>query len=310
MKELMTANVQILLSTYNGEKYLPELLGSVLAQDYPSLKILIRDDGSNDRTRDILKHYEKLPQVEVIYGENKGAIASFFTLLDFASDRADYYAFCDQDDVWLKNKISRAVFQLAEKTTPDAPAMYCSRLIIVDERLSVKGYSKLPLRGPSFCNALVQNIATGCTMVINSAARQCLLKKIPAADNVKMYDWWIYLVFSALGTVIYDFEPLLLYRQHSANVLGMPVNPLQLWKNRLESFCRQGRKKLLRKQACTFLDLFADQLTEEQLRILQQFIKEKRKLTSRLHYSLHTPLYRHSFMENLLLRILILFDRI
>ena len=148
------SKVQVLLSTYNGEKYLKEQLDSLLAQDYPNIDILIRDDGSKDSTKQILTGYENHKNIRVIYGSNIGITASFLELLKISDPEAEFLAFCDQDDVWLKDKISRAVAAL-QKHPSDIPLMYCSRLTIVDESLRIIGYSKLPRKGLSFNNAPV-----------------------------------------------------------------------------------------------------------------------------------------------------------
>ena len=109
--------VQILMSTYNGEKYVNEQIDSLLQQDHTNLEILIRDDGSKDSTVSILEEYHKEnPNIKLIIDKNKGVISSFFELAMKASEEADYFAFCDQDDYWKPQKISRAV-NLLERVT-------------------------------------------------------------------------------------------------------------------------------------------------------------------------------------------------
>ena len=143
---------------------------------------------------------------------NIGVIASFFQLLMLASSEADYFAFCDQDDVWLPNKVSRAVSVL-ESIPQDIPLLYCSRVTIVDEKLNHLGLSKTLSRAPSFENALVENIVTGCTAVINRKSRQLFLRRIPR--KALMHDWWMYLVVAAFGEVVWDPQSKDVYkRQH------------------------------------------------------------------------------------------------
>jgi glycosyltransferase involved in cell wall biosynthesis len=211
-------SVQILLSTYNGERYLRPLLDSLGSQAYPDLSILIRDDGSTDNTLPLLKECASgSPNIEIVQGEHLGFVQSFFTLLAFASPTAKYFALCDQDDVWQPDKISRAI-ELLSACPPHLPALYCSRLALVDENLKPLRLSEMPTKGLSFRNALVENHVVGCTSLFNQSALQ-LLTPLPSA--CVSHDWWIYLVASAFGAVVYDPEPRILYRQHAHNVFGI-----------------------------------------------------------------------------------------
>ena len=118
-----SARVQVLLSTYNGQKYLKELMDSVLNQDFPNLEILVRDDGSTDKTLHILEKYSGLKNVQILQGKNIGVVRSFFALLEASPPDAEYIAFCDQDDVWKEDKVSRAV-GILEKHGDNTPIMY------------------------------------------------------------------------------------------------------------------------------------------------------------------------------------------
>lgn len=301
--------VQVLLSTYNGEKFLKELLDSVLAQDYPNIHIFIRDDGSSDGTSDILYSYNDLPNIKIISRENIGAIKSFFELLKMVDNDTDYIAFCDQDDVWRKEKISRAVFDLEKKVPGQIPGMYFSRYAIVDEKLRILGYSQVPKRAPSFENALVQNIATGCTVVINKQARLRIIKKYPR--EVRMHDWWIYQVVSALGIVIYDPVPSVLYRQHSSNIVGAKASSIGRWMNRLKRFAKRGRLPLVTEQAREFMRIFGDQLAGDKKDILDDFVSGRDRFLNRVGYAVfRCRVYRQTFLENIVLRVLLIFNRV
>lgn len=301
--------VQVLLSTYNGEKFLKELLDSVLSQDYPNVSILIRDDGSGDGTSGILSAYQDLPNIEIIFGENVGAIKSFFELLKRVAEDTDYIAFCDQDDVWMKDKISRAVFDLEKKVPGQIPGMYFSRYAIVDEKLKLLGYSQVPKRAPSFENALVQNIATGCTVVINKQARLRIIKEFPR--EVRMHDWWIYQVVSALGNVIYDPVPSVLYRQHSSNIVGAKASSLGRWMNRLKRFAKRGRLLLVTGQAREFMRIFGDQLTGGKKDILDDFVSGRDRFLNRVGYAaFRCRVYRQTILENIVLKVLLVLNRV
>lgn len=233
--------VQVLLSTYNGRQYLPELLASVFRQRDVTVEVLARDDGSTDGTWEYLDARRQTDALTAHRGPRLGAVGSFFWLLQHSSPEADYIALADQDDIWLEDKLARAVeaLGLPDQTTP---AMYCSRLTLVDSDLAFLGYSEDAPRGPSFENSLVQNIASGCTIVLNKAARHTLDKGYPT--NAAMHDWWIYQVIAGLGTVVYDRESRILYRQHPGNLVGaahtwlggVAVRARHLVKRRLRPF--------------------------------------------------------------------------
>ena len=214
--------VLVLLSTYNGEKYLKEQIDSVLAQKNVDLDILVRDDGSTDNTVSLLESIEKLySNVNVIYGSNVGCAQSFGILIREAYTNIEnysYYAFCDQDDVWFENKIEEAIKHLSEYEK-DKPNLYCSNLIVTDKRLNPIGYKydesvKLLTKGES----LVCSIATGCTMLFNKKVVQLFSKMTPR--RMIVHDLWIFHTCLFLGNVFYDSNGFVFYRQHGSNVIG------------------------------------------------------------------------------------------
>jgi glycosyltransferase involved in cell wall biosynthesis len=233
--------VQVLLATYNGRAYLPELLDSVFGQRGVDVEVLARDDGSDDGTWDLLADYASRRPLVARAGTHLGVVPGYFWLLERASPTADYIALADQDDVWLPDKLSRAIALLGapHDTTP---AMYCSRLTLVSADLRVLASSEGAPRGPSFENSLVQNIAPGCTIVLNRAAHTELLRGFPR--SAAMHDWWIYQVIAGLGRVVYDDESRILYRQHRDNVVGaahtwlggVAVRARRLFQRRLRPF--------------------------------------------------------------------------
>ncbi len=228
--------VQVLLSTYNGAAFLEPLLKSVLAQDHAPLELLVRDDGSTDETVGILERYAAQGKLSLTRGANLGFARSFLTLAATAPE-AEFYAFCDQDDIWEKDKISRAVESLS-RFDPAEPLLYGGRYQLVDESLQPIATSPIPSRGPSFANALVQCIAPGCTLVFNAAARRLLASSLPP-EHPYSHDWWIYLVISAMGRVVYDPVSKILYRQHGGNVIGHKTG---LWDRVLKRLA--GRRPL------------------------------------------------------------------
>lgn len=230
--------IQVLLSTYNGEKYICSQLDSILNQKDVNVKLLIRDDGSTDSTPSILREYARTHEnVSFFRGRNHGVIASFFRLFELAEFDADYYALADQDDVWDEDKLITACAKLSD-TDNSLPSLYCCNAVITDIKLQpiIKASAQKKLI-PDFKNALIENIARGGSIVFN----QSLLKniQIPMPSGVYMHDWWLYLVASCFGTVIYDPSPHYKYRQHEDNVLGAASNSFFL---RLRRRFRQSRE--------------------------------------------------------------------
>jgi glycosyltransferase involved in cell wall biosynthesis len=209
--------VVVLMSTYQGERFVGEQLRSILDQLPPEGRIVVRDDGSTDAT---VQRIEEVgdPRVIVILGPNVGYARSFLWLMEHAPRDAEMIMLCDQDDVWLGGKIERAWAAL--KDGGATPMLYCSRLEIVDAQLRSKGLSPEYKRQPCFANALAQNIMTGCTAAMNPAALRLGCIGADAAQ-IHFHDWWLYLVVAAFGRVVYDRHPTVRYRQHGANVIGM-----------------------------------------------------------------------------------------
>jgi glycosyltransferase involved in cell wall biosynthesis len=300
--------VEVLLSTFNGARYLHALLTSVLEQEYGGLRFLIRDDGSTDGTSELLAAYESLPGVRVIYGENIGVIRSFFTLLQEVDNNVAYVALCDQDDVWKADKISRAVATLEPLTGLNKPALYCSDQMLVDDNLRpLRSYGRV-LPRPSFENALVQNIAPGCTMVFNKQAHVHVAKEFPR--RVRMHDWWIYQVVSGVGEVVYDDYPTILYRQQVGNVVGSAATPFGRWFRRLRRFAEGQDKHLITEQAGELLRIHGASLDNRKSEILARFLSGRDTLAARIHYAVTTELRRQTFPENAALRLLIVLNRV
>jgi glycosyltransferase involved in cell wall biosynthesis len=212
----------ILLCTLNGERFLGEQLASLDAQTLTHWRLVVSDDGSTDRTRSILQAFKRAHapgRVEIVDGPRRGAPANFLFLACRQNPTSEYYAFCDQDDIWEADKLARAIAFL-EQEPPGVPALYGSRTSLIDESGKKIGLSPLFPKRPAFRSALVQSIAGGNTMVFNRKARDLLAFCGPGV-TVPSHDWWLYQVTSACGgKVRYDDWPSLRYRQHNQNVIG------------------------------------------------------------------------------------------
>ncbi|MEE0007847.1 MAG: glycosyltransferase [Ruminococcus bromii] len=210
----------VLLSTYNGEKYLPELLDSVMAQKDVLIDVLARDDGSKDKTVEILK---KNDRVQVYTGENLKPAKSFLDLILKADASYDYYALCDQDDVWKADKVISAIEHIKDS---NKPTLYSSAVEVVDRDLNFirKSFTDNSFKDPLY--DILTYGTPGCTFVFNKALMQKLKEYKPT--TISMHDSWISFVCLAVNGLFYsDHEAYILYRQHDANVLGAQRHSLK-----------------------------------------------------------------------------------
>ncbi|MEB3100938.1 glycosyltransferase family 2 protein [Ferviditalea candida] len=272
----MNNQIDILLSTYNGSKYLQELLTSIIDQIYPNWQLLIRDDGSTDDTIDVIQNFSKQYPNKIVYIEDHdhhlGPKQSFSKLMEYST--ADYIMFCDQDDVWLNHKIELTLEKilLLEKKFPNQPLLVHTDLTVVDKDLQVISdsfwkYQKLNPYFKELNNLLVQNIATGCTMMMNKRLKELSL---PIPKQAIMHDWWIALVASISSGIHHIDSPTLLYRQHGTNNIGAQKYSLPYLLNRfgkasesIERIIHQGER---------LSSKFSNQLNQDQLKMLESFI--------------------------------------
>lgn len=215
------SHVAILLATKNGADFLPAQLESLERQSHPDWSLWVSDDGSEDATREILDDFAGRygsERVHLFEGPGRGPTRNFLSLIGRIECEAQAYAFCDQDDVWLRDRLSRGLGHL--NGTGSRPTLVGHRTHIVTEDLTPRGLSPLFTSPPGFLNALVQSIAGGNTMLMNRAARD-LIRAAGTDLDVVTHDWWAYQIVSgAGGSVIYDPEPTILYRQHATNLIG------------------------------------------------------------------------------------------
>lgn len=267
--------IAIVLSTWNGEQYLPELLESLRLQTWVHWDLWVRDDGSVDGTLAILQDFSKKmndkstgSRIHVIEGENMGVVQSYFTLISRIHGSYTAYAFSDQDDVWLPVKLERAASAIVNHQSGDngdnLPFLYHSGQLLVDQRFGRQTMSSAPVR-TGFANALIQNQVVGCTMVINPALRECLLHGIssqPGSDPVSgiiMHDWWCYMLASGLGRIVYDPGPVIIFRRHEKSTTPVAANPrLELLKRMATLRKRNWAILHIMRQAETFAKMYFD----------------------------------------------------
>lgn len=212
--------VAVLLSTYNGEKYIEQQIESILDQSYRNIELFIRDDGSTDHTVDLIHKARSVDSRVVFVNENNirniGVTRSFLSLLKFA--KADYYMFSDQDDFWKREKIQKTLDLMRQEHDQSIPLCAHTDLQIVNSEL--KGSSVMNGNDVwhDFLRLMFGNCVTGCTMMINDPLKKMINYR--NSDDIYMHDWWIALIAAAFGKIVYLNEPTILYRQHGDNVVG------------------------------------------------------------------------------------------
>jgi glycosyltransferase involved in cell wall biosynthesis len=262
--------VAILLCTHNGARFLPVQLASLEQQTHKNWRLYVSDDNSSDATLTIIANFaQRVSQsVEVRRGPNRGPALNFLSLATDPQIAGDFFAFCDQDDVWHPDKLVRALNWIA--TIPsEVCAVYGSRTRLVDGSGRPFGHAPRFSKAPSFSNALVQSIAGANTMLFNPATKRLLERA--GARAVVSHDWWAYqLVSGAGGIVHYDAVSSLDYRQHAENSigcnrgvaaqlkrLGMVINGgFAVW-NDINLAALQQCRSLLTKEAQELIDVYA-----------------------------------------------------
>ena len=276
--------IAILLSTYNGTKYLEEQLDSILNQTYSNYVIVARDDGSYDDTIQLLNKYAKkftdkfhLLEQDLL---NLGASDSFSYLIEYVLENKQslglesaYMMFCDQDDIWSLEKIHKQIDEMlkVEKQqtgTKPIPVLIHSNLRVVSEEKSLIAesfvhYQGLEIERNRFTNLVISNVVTGCTVFINEALAR---KAVPVSKEAIMHDWWLSLVASAFGKLVFIDAPLVSYRQHDTNAIGAkefvkstPVDR-SFWQKTLGRKSNAHLSEVAR-QAADFRNRFGQELT-------------------------------------------------
>lgn len=268
-------DVVVLMSSFNGENYIEEQIKSIFQQEHVCVRLLIRDDGSTDDTIEIInKLTDVYEEIKLIKGQNIGAKASFFELIKNCPESC-YIAFCDQDDVWKKDKLYTAINHL--QSYQNKPAMYFSNLYVVDENLN--GYKIMfdNLVSTNLGQALTYNNVVGCTLVVNHLLLS-LTKRSLSLNPYCYHDQWISLVCSCVdGIKIPDKEPHILYRQHGKNCVGAEENIIK--KVKKSSFLNgKNARSNIAKQ---LNDSLNEIITDDNKEVLDIILTYKRSLRSK-----------------------------
>ena len=300
--------ILVMMSTYNGEKYLQEQIDSILNQNTEhEVRLRIRDDGSQDGTCEIIEDYiSRYPfQIELIRGENQGYNASFFSLIHNA-EGYDYYSISDQDDVWLEDKLQTACNAIDENNH-NTPVLYASTSYLVHDDLKPYGATRKKERELSMYNTIIQNICPGHTQVLNNALVDLLKGEIDAS-RIYVYDSWIQNVANLYGTIAFDNKPHTYYRQYEGNQLGSGAGMIgQLLSSGRRANKDDGRK--YRRQIEYFLEIYEEKLKKEGYYSEINDFVAARMFAKKCKYLMKSKLYRQNRFETIAFRLAVLMNK-
>lgn len=299
--------VYILLATNNGEKYLKEQLNSLFRQTYQNWVLWIHDDNSKDNTVSIINHYKSKYPEKIKFLDDDistgGAKENFTYLLNNIDDDYDYIMFCDQDDVWLENKIEITLKKMVqvEDISKNKPVLIHTDLYLFHNVIE-NNYERFMLQQSlnsnfnSLNRLFMQNIVTGCTMMIN---KNCIksLKKIP--KEAIMHDWWIAIYVSVFGKICFLDEATILYRQHDNNTIGAQNRDLKFVINKILNPTSLKSNFL---QIQKFKMEYATALDDYNKRMIDIFLSLQNQSYFKSRYLMLThKIYKHGIMRNLAL---------
>lgn len=304
--------VAILMSTYNGEKYLTEQIESIQKQTNNNWHLYIRDDGSTDKTPIILSEFTKYDKRITFFNRehicNLGVVKSFMNLL--ANIDADFYMFADQDDVWKKDKIQRALTLIKKEKYLEIPICLHTELQIVNNNLEIIELMKRGRVWSDFQHFLFGNCVTGCTVMINQKLKEKLRINSVNWDKVAMHDWWFAEIAAAFGKVIYDSTPTILYRQHIDNVVGGSDSqaPQQLIRRFFNLSGELDGFLIMTKMASEFQRLYNGEITGKNAEYLKAYanLSKDSSFTNNLKLALKLPPVRSHLRGQLLLDYLMI----
>lgn len=278
--------VLVLLSTYCGDKYLKEQIDSIIHQVGLDVGLLIRDDGSKDGTVELLKEYQRNNKnIEVEYGDNIGCADSFKWLLNAAFERIqdfEYFAFSDQDDVWLPEKLLEASKYL-QIMDAQKPCMYCSNVHAVDEQLNDIGLKwKAEETFITKPQSLVSNMAHGCTMLFNQSVVRHFHQNTP--KSIILHDLWVMHICMFFGDIYYDSNSYILYRQHGDNVVGAKNTFKARFESHKKSFQHLSSQHEKETDAKEILSVYGNQLSDDDKRMVEVVAFYRHNYSARLRW--------------------------
>lgn len=297
--------VLVLMSTYNGEKFINEQIESILNQKGVDVNILIRDDGSTDKTPLMLENYEiSNNSIKVIYGNNIGYERSFLYLIQENSiNDYDYYAFSDQDDVWLPHKLSRAIGFFENK---DICQMYWSNAMLVDANLNkLKPFYKSDYRPSYERSTKILNSGTlGCTIVFNKKLKDKISKW--SSHDSYPHDFLITTIALLIGKIHYDEALNIFYRQHTSSVTGSKIGIKSKIKKAYQSFVtRKNNSYSILAQ--NMLKNYSGEIKKENFIILKMLCEYRDSIGIKIKL-LFSDIHKETIVKTICLKIMILLN--
>lgn len=298
--------VTVLLSTYNGEKYLEEQLNSIINQNDCDVKILVRDDGSSDATTEILNRYQEKGCLFWYQGKNLGPAKSFYELI-LKSEDTDYYAFADQDDIWEENKLEKAMKCLEEYQTE--AALFTSNVSLIDSAGKfIKAKFFYNIKELNFKNTLIENYGgIGCTMVFNKKLND-ILKQHESPSRMVMHDYFIMQVAAIFGKIVYSDEALVQYRQHEKNVIGIKTSNIQRLKQWVKNYLSRPTVSVT-EQLESILAVFKDEIPKEREKEIYTVINYNKSLKNRMCFLFSSLIVTSSWKRAIAYRVNILLGK-
>lgn len=297
----MSTKVNIVMSTYNGEKYLREQMDSLLRQRYENIDIYVRDDGSKDNTVKILKEYEKSYGIHVIEGENKGYAASFIEVLAAAED-GDYWSFCDQDDIWFPEKVSLAVKWL-DGQKQDKPLLYYSLSEMFDESGKSLGILEPPRGSLCFRRSMTGTFGVGFSMVINRRMRDEMLKCDPYKTH--SHDWLAEAIALGFGKVHVNHKICARYRRLKASVSRDSMIKKIKWT--LTTLRGNGDVAERNRE---YLRVYREELNPQKRKMAELFDNETYSFKKSIKKAFYPKRWRPWFASELVIRFLMLIGKV
>ncbi|SJZ84421.1 glycosyltransferase family 2 protein [Anaerorhabdus furcosa] len=315
--------IEILLATFNGDKYLEEQLLSLINQSYSDITITISDDGSTDCTLDIIEKYMKLyPNMIKLLPKNNNhsSCKNFLYLLENSVEK--YCMFSDQDDVWDKNKVMKSYHKMKEyeANKQGNPILIFTDLTVVDKNLNVISNSFMKFQGlcsknVSFNKLLLKNVVTGCTIMMNNYLKEKVIKSKNHWDKVIIHDWWVALIASKFGEIGFIDESTILYRQHETNAIGAKKRKTTLSNILSSVICFDLKKEMkyyrdlldsIKNQAGLFCNIYEDDLNQSDNQLLVKFSQlDNSNIIAKINFLIRNHFYTNYFLESVVIIILL-----
>ncbi len=297
----MTGIVNVLISTYNGERYISEQIESILCQTYKNIMIYVRDDGSTDDTVSILERYERENKIQLLKGENLGFGRSFLTLLSHVKT-GEFWAFCDQDDIWDECKIEFAYKQLI-KMPKDGPNMYVHDFLITDEAMNTLSSYGNNIPGYDFRMAITECLHMGFSMVFNAKFRELMLQG--DINKLPSHDWWAELIVMEFGNIYVDDYIGAKHRRLDSSISENNIKNRIKWVGR----ALQGGSEIPHITR-EFKRVFGDEMKKDSLQVLVLFVDKKYNFIKSIKKAFCPARWRTSIVSEFVLRGLMLIGKI